>query len=117
MRQVGDIGLLYVFVAILIYTAVYFARSPWRASVLTRIFAAKNLLMVLLIGQVVLSVFLGVDYWGRDWFRSAGNYLCGTVFLALAYLLWKMQTQDREQLRHDEDDARAEQAERVEADE
>ncbi|PXW34141.1 UNVERIFIED_CONTAM: hypothetical protein DES50_102769 [Williamsia faeni] len=102
-------------ITILIYTGVYFARSPWRSSVLTMIFAVKNLLVVFLIGQVVASIFLGSDYWGRDWFRIADYYLCGTAYAALAILLWRMQSHDIAVFRSEETEARAEQKAREES--
>jgi hypothetical protein len=117
MRQAGDVGALYVLIMILIYTGVYFARSPWRSSALTIIFAVKNVLVVFLIAQVVASLFFGSDYWARDWLRIADYYLCGTAYAALAFYLWRMQSHELAQFRSDEADARAEQKSRVEADE
>ena len=107
MRQVGDIGALYVLIGILLYTGVYFARSPWRSSVLTWIFAVKNVLVVFLIGQVVLALFYP-NYWGRDVFRLVDYYACGTAYLALAFYLWRMQTHDRAVWQSEEAEAYAE---------
>ena len=115
MKQVGDIGYLFVLVAILIYTNIYFLRSPWRSSILTKVFAAKNVLVVFLIGQVVLALYYP-EYPGRDWLRALDTYLCGAAYLVLAFLLWRMQSEDRKQFASDEDEARAEQQTRTEAD-
>ncbi|QDP44141.1 hypothetical protein SEA_JUJU_25 [Gordonia phage JuJu] len=114
MRLVGDIGYLFVLIAVLIYTNIYFWRSPWRSSVLTKVFAAKNVLVVMLIGQVVLALYYP-DYPGRDWLRAIDTYLCGIAYLVLATLLWRMQSQDKAQRSADEDEARAEHQARAEA--
>ncbi|UVK58965.1 membrane protein [Gordonia phage KappaFarmDelta] len=115
MRQAGDIGALYVLIAVLIYTNIYFLRSPWRSSALTIIFAIKNVLVVFLVGQVVASLFWP-DYPGREWLRFFDYWACGTAYLALSVLLWRMQSQDRAQFRADEDAAREEHRTRSEAD-
>ena len=108
MRHAGDIGLLFTFIGVVVYTIVYFWRSPWRKSPLTIIFATKNVLVVFIIGQVVLSVFYGEDYWGRDWFRLIDYALCGAAYVALIVFLWRMQSEDRRQWKSDESDAYAE---------
>jgi peptidoglycan biosynthesis protein MviN/MurJ (putative lipid II flippase) len=122
--MIGDWTSAAVLLAVLIYTAVYFARSPWRTSLLTVIFAIKNLLVVLYMVQVQASVWLGNDYLLRWIARPSVNALCAVAYLTLAALLWHLQTKEIEKLRFDlaqfkaeEDEARAEQETRAEADE
>lgn len=112
---VGDWSSAAVLVAVLIYTAVYFARSPWRSSLLTMIFAGKNLLVVLYMAQVQASLWWGTDYPWRWILRPFANSWCAVAYLALAVLLWHLQSQERDvlqaevnRLRSDESDAYAE---------
>lgn len=109
----GDWTSAAVLVAVLIYTSVYFARSPWQSSVLTVIFAIKNLLVVLYMVQVQASVWLGEDYPLRWVARPSVNALCAGAYLTLAAFLWHLQTKEIEQLRFDLARVRADEASAV----
>ncbi|QOC56047.1 membrane protein [Gordonia phage Clown] len=102
---IGDWTSAAVLVAVLVYTVVYFARSPWRSTSLTIIFASKNLLVVLYMAQIQASIWWGTDYPFRWLLRPWANILVVVAYLTLSAMLWRLQSKDRAERRaaYDED--------------
>ena len=96
LRTFGDWASLAFLVAVTVYTAIYFARFPWKSSVLTRIFATKNVLVVLYAAQVQASIWLGSAWLGRDWVRVVVNTLCSVAYVALTIAMLWMQKRQQE---------------------
>ena len=95
LRTIGDWSSLAVLIAVLVYTTIYFTKFPWRSTILTRIFATKNLLVVLFSAQIQASIWLGSAWFGRDWIRLAVNVLCSAAYIALAAVMLWMQNRER----------------------
>lgn len=96
LRTFGDWASLSFLLAVTVYTAMYFAKFPWRSSVLTRIFATKNVLVVLYAAQVQASIWLGSAWLGRDWVRLVVNTLCSVAYVALTVAMLRMQKRQQE---------------------
>lgn len=78
-----------------VFSALYVCRSPWRSNVIGRIYAAKSVVLTLVLIQITVSVLVSLDYPGRQPIRLAIYTAGALVYLPMIRSLLSHQQADR----------------------
>ena len=91
LPTLGDIALLTSVPALVLFVGFYYFKSPWKKLLVGRslMYFAASLLCTVVI--VLLSLFLGPEYPGRDWIRLGGYVLVSITTWRLFFTLRKIQ--------------------------
>ena len=81
INTLADFVLLSALVPIGFFVVRYFLFSPYQVTPEGRNNLHKKLALLSLVAVVLLSLFLGAGYFGREWVRL-------TVFSAITYFYW-----------------------------
>lgn len=79
----GDVTLLSAIPALALFVLYYYFGSPWKTFLVGRSLMYFAVSLLVIIAIVTLSVWLGTDYFGREWLRLAG-------YLLVSWTTWRL---------------------------
>lgn len=89
----GDITLLTAIPALALFVAYYYFGSPWRTLLVGRSLMYFAVSLLAIIAVVALSVWLGPDYFFREWVRFISYLLVSIATWRLFFTLRHIQKQ------------------------
>jgi hypothetical protein len=89
----GDILLLTAIPALMLFVGFYFYKSPWNQFLVGRSLMYFAVSLLVIIATVAASVWLGTDYYGREWIRLASYLLVSITTWRLFFTLRYVQKQ------------------------
>ncbi|NKS94604.1 hypothetical protein GS876_10250 [Rhodococcus hoagii] len=99
MKDAANIALLALAVMVAVFTLLYITRSPWERNTVGRIYAAKSIVLALVLVQITVSSWVSLEYPGRQPIRFAIYTLGAVVYLPMLWVLWREQQRDRRNVR------------------
>lgn len=99
MKDAANIALLALAVMVAVFTLLYVTRSPWERNTVGRIYAAKSIVLSLVLMQITVSSWVSLDYPGRQPIRFAIYTLGAVVYVPMLWVLWREQQRDRRRVR------------------
>ncbi|MBM4482229.1 hypothetical protein GS443_02590 [Rhodococcus hoagii] len=99
MRDAANIALLVLAIMVASFTLLYVIRSPWERNRVGRIYAAKSIVLALVLAQISVSSWVSLDYPGRQPIRFAIYTLGAIVYAPMLWALWREQQSDRRRQR------------------
>lgn len=100
VRDFGNASLAGACLGAVVFVVLYL-RSPWWKSPTGRNIMAMMALIAVLLGLAVMSAVFGLRYPAREWVRAASFLLVAIVVWQRAWLLYRVQREDRRQRRRD----------------
>lgn len=106
MRDAANVALLVLAVMVVAFTLLYVIRSPWERNRVGRIYAAKSIVLALVLAQISVSSWVSLEYPGRQPIRLTIYTLGALVYVPMLWSLWREQQEDRRQHREREEKRR-----------
>ncbi|QRZ05871.1 putative phage holin [Mycolicibacterium austroafricanum] len=94
-RFAADVSLIHMAVLVTVFTGMYGWRASWRVNRIGKVFLAKGIAFSLVLWQIVVAVWVDVDYPGRQHIRFAIYSLGAVAYAAMLITLWVEQRADR----------------------
>jgi len=94
-RFAADVSLIHMAVLVTVFTGLYGWRASWRVNRIGKVFLAKGIAFSLVLWQIVVAVWVDVDYPGRQHIRFAIYSLGAVAYAAMLITLWVEQRADR----------------------
>ncbi|NKR75850.1 hypothetical protein GS492_24895 [Rhodococcus hoagii] len=101
MKDAANIALLVLAVMVASFTLLYVIRSPWERNRVGRIYAAKSIVLALVLAQISVSSWVSLDYPGRQPIRLVIYTLGALVYAPMLWALWREQQEDRRRKRQE----------------
>lgn len=99
MKDAANVALLILSVMVGAFTALYVVRSPWERNRVGRIYAAKSIVLALVLAQITVSTWVSLEYPGRQPIRLVIYSLGAIVYVPMLWALWREQQEDRRRRR------------------
>lgn len=91
----ANISLIAVALLVVVFAALYGARSRWWTNRIGKIYLAKSMVLSLVLVQIAVGVWWPGEYPGRQHVRFAIYTLCAVVYAPMIVSLWREQRRDR----------------------
>ncbi|MBM4489492.1 hypothetical protein GS935_20375 [Rhodococcus hoagii] len=101
VKDAANIALLVLAIMVAAFTLLYVIRSPWERNRVGRIYAAKSIVLALVLAQISVSSWVSLDYPGRQPIRLVIYTLGAIVYAPMLWALWREQQEDRRRHREE----------------
>jgi len=94
-RFAADVSLIHMAVLVTVFTVMYGWRSSWRVNRIGKVFLVKGVAFSMVLWQIVVSVWIDMDYPFRQHIRFAIYSLGAVAYGVMVVTLWLEQRADR----------------------